>query len=126
MPVAGPTLRHAVRDLMPMAADIFDRARAASRDLEGVTRPAWSSEDQAAADILLGAAQEHGLTTRMDAIGNTYARLAGRDETAPGILSGSHLDSVARGGNFDGLAGAVAAVTGHAELVPFLSEVVDR
>ena len=99
-----------------MAADIFDRARAASRDLEGVTRPAWSSEDQAAADILLGAAQEHGLTTRMDAIGNTYARLAGRDETAPGILSGSHLDSVARGGNFDGLAGAVAAVTALAAI----------
>ncbi len=109
-------LRQAVRDLMPLAAETFDSARTASKDVEGVTRPAWSTQDQAAGDILLNAAREHGLTGRMDAIGNTYATLAGRDEDAPGILSGSHLDSVARGGNFDGLAGAVASLTALAAI----------
>ncbi len=109
-PARQQALQDAVRELMPLAADIFDQAKAASRDVEGVTRPAWSTQDHAAAEILLHAAQQHGLTTRMDAIGNTYAILLGRDKNTPGILSGSHLDSVARGGNFDGLAGAVAAV----------------
>jgi len=103
-------LRDAVRGLMPLAEDIFNKVRAASQDDVGVTRAAWSIQDQAAADILLAAARNHGLTTRQDAIGNTYATLNGMNETAPGILTGSHLDSVAKGGNFDGLAGAVAGV----------------
>ncbi len=109
-------LSAAVSDLMPMASDIFDRIRAASRDHDGVTRPAWSSQDQTAADILFGAARDQGLATWQDAIGNAYAELPGRDPSAPGILSGSHLDSVARGGNFDGLAGAVAAVVALAAM----------
>ncbi|MBT5194916.1 MAG: hydantoinase/carbamoylase family amidase [Rhodospirillaceae bacterium] len=108
--VADDALRTAVTDLMPLASEIFDDIRTASLDDEGVTRPAWSEQDQAAADILLMAARAEGLATRQDAIGNAYADLEGSDPTAPAILSGSHLDSVARGGNFDGLAGAVAAV----------------
>ncbi|MFP6774085.1 MAG: hydantoinase/carbamoylase family amidase [Alphaproteobacteria bacterium] len=105
-----PDLSAIVADLMPLAGEIFETVRAASQDVDGVTRPAWSEQDQAAADILLAAARGEGLRTRQDAIGNIYMDLPGRDERAPGILSGSHLDSVARGGNFDGLAGAVAAL----------------
>ncbi len=103
-------LQQAVKDLMPLAAGIFDEISSASRDIEGVTRAAWSNQDQAAGDILLRAAQQQGLATRSDAIGNTFATLPGQDKDAPCVLSGSHLDSVSRGGNFDGLAGAVAAV----------------
>ncbi len=109
-------LREAVGQLMPLAAEIFAEVRTASQDHEGVTRPAWSAEDQAAADILLRAARAQGLTTRTDQIGNAYASLPGRDPNAPAILTGSHLDSVARGGNFDGLAGAVAGVVALAAL----------
>ena len=109
-------LRQSVQELMPMAADIFDEVRTASQDSEGVTRPAWSAEDHAAGQTLLRAAQKQGLKTRTDDIGNIYASLPGRDEKIPEILTGSHLDSVARGGNFDGLAGAVAGVTALAAL----------
>ncbi|MDP6873336.1 MAG: hydantoinase/carbamoylase family amidase [Alphaproteobacteria bacterium] len=117
MAVAPQTaLQQAVTDLMPLAAKIFDEVRSASRDIEGVTRPAWSVQDQAAGDILLQVAQQQGLTTHVDAVGNTYATLPGRDEGAPRVVSGSHLDSVSRGGNFDGLAGAVAAVIALAAL----------
>ncbi|MDE0724870.1 MAG: M20/M25/M40 family metallo-hydrolase [Alphaproteobacteria bacterium] len=105
-----PGLSTIVAGLMPLASEIFDGVRSASRDVDGVTRPAWSKQDQAAADILLAAARGEGLRTRRDAVGNIYMDLPGRDESAPGILSGSHLDSVARGGNFDGLAGAVAGL----------------
>jgi N-carbamoyl-L-amino-acid hydrolase len=120
-PGQSQKLHDAVRALMPVAEDIFTDVRAASQDDIGVTRPAWSIQDQAAADILSAAARDHGLSTRQDAIGNSYATLtapngAGRDEAAPGILTGSHLDSVARGGNFDGLAGAVAGVVALAAI----------
>ena len=109
-------IRQTVRDLMPLAAEIFAEVRTASQDSEGVTRAAWSREDHAAGEILLRAAQAQGLKTRTDDIGNTYASLPGRDTEAPAILTGSHLDSVARGGNFDGLAGAVAGVMALAAL----------
>jgi N-carbamoyl-L-amino-acid hydrolase len=36
--------------------------------------------------------------------------LPGRDRRAPGIIMGSHLDSVPQGGNFDGAAGVVAGL----------------
>ncbi|MBC8240538.1 MAG: Zn-dependent hydrolase, partial [Alphaproteobacteria bacterium] len=101
-------LREAIGEMMPLAAEIFSEVRMVSQDRDGVTRPAWSAEDQAAGDILLRAARAQDLTTRTDQIGNTYASLKGRNTNAPAILTGSHLDSVARGGNFDGLAGAVA------------------
>jgi len=107
---AVPDLSAIVTDLMPLASEIFAEVRAASQDVEGVTRPGWSGEDQAAADILRKAARGEGLETRQDAIGNIYMDLPGRDPDLPGILSGSHLDSVSRGGNFDGLAGAVAGM----------------
>ena len=109
-------LREAIGEMMPLAAEIFAEVRTVSQDDEGVTRPAWSAADQAAGDILLRAAQARGLTTRSDNIGNTYASLAGRYTKAPTILTGSHLDSVARGGNFDGLAGAVAGIVALAAL----------
>ncbi|NQV60395.1 MAG: hydantoinase/carbamoylase family amidase [Alphaproteobacteria bacterium] len=109
-------LREAIGEMMPLAAEIFAEVRMASQDREGVTRPAWSAEDQAAGDILLRAARAQGLTIRTDRIGNTYASLKGLDTNAPAILTGSHLDSVARGGNFDGLAGAVAGVIALAAL----------
>ena len=36
--------------------------------------------------------------------------LAGQDRSAPRVVVGSHLDSVARGGNFDGAAGVLAGL----------------
>jgi len=36
--------------------------------------------------------------------------LAGKDQSAPRLMTGSHLDSVANGGNFDGAAGVIAGL----------------
>jgi len=48
-----------------------------------------------------------GLEVRADAVGSRYGRLAGSDERV--VLTGSHVDSVARGGAYDGIAGVVMA-----------------
>lgn len=50
-----------------------------------------------------------GLSVRTDAVGNTFAELAG-EAPGPALLAGSHLDTVPQGGNFDGTAGVAAAL----------------
>jgi allantoate deiminase len=52
-------------------------------------------------------AEELGLSVRQDAIGNSYAQ---RGEGSALLMAGSHLDTVPRGGNFDGAAGVIAAI----------------
>lgn len=101
----------AVDSRLGFAESLFDAAADATRDGDGITRACWSEEDQAVAEIFATAARGLDLDVAFDPAGNVYATLPGRDRSAPGILSGSHLDSVPRGGNFDGYAGAVAGLT---------------
>ena len=103
-------LRAAVEARLPLAASLFDEIRAASAADVGVTRPAWSEQDQFAAARIADAAGALGLATAFDHAGNLYCTLPGRDRSAPAILTGSHTDSVPTGGHFDGLAGAVAGL----------------
>jgi len=60
-----------------------------------------------------------GLEVWVDAAGNIHGRRRGRDPSLPIILFGSHIDSVPKGGNFDGNVGSMAALevmlTLHAE-----------
>ena len=60
-----------------------------------------------------------GLEVWVDAAGNIHGRRRGRDPSSPIILFGSHIDSVPKGGNFDGNVGSMAALevmlTLHAE-----------
>ncbi|MFN4088767.1 MAG: Zn-dependent hydrolase [Alphaproteobacteria bacterium] len=76
-----------------------------------MTRPAWSPEDRVAGELVAAEAARLGLEARSDAAGNMFFTLPGRDRSAPAVLTGSHLDSVPKGGNYDGLAGIVAGLT---------------
>jgi N-carbamoyl-L-amino-acid hydrolase len=51
-----------------------------------------------------------GLVVRVDAIGNMFARRAGRDPARKPVLFGSHLDSQPSGGKFDGALGVIAGL----------------
>ena len=108
--VEPAALRSAVEARLPLASSLFDAIRAESADGAGVTRPAWSGQDQAAAERLAEAARALALETAFDGAGNLHCTLPGRDRAAPAVLTGSHLDSVPAGGHFDGLAGAVAGL----------------
>ena len=77
---------------------------------EGVTRFSFSAEDRAARDYFIARAESLGLVIRIDPVGNIFARLPGINEDLPPILTGSHLDSVAHGGRFDGVVGVVCAL----------------
>ena len=85
---------------------------------EGANRPALSAHEDAAHGLMEGWMREAGLETGTDAIGNLYGRLPGREPGLAEIWCGSHLDSVPRGGRFDGALGVVAALEAVSRLEP--------
>lgn len=77
---------------------------------EGTTRLSYTPAYRQAVDYLKKEMEAAGLQTWEDGVGNVYGELKGTDETAPVILSGSHLDTVRCSGYFDGQAGIVCAL----------------
>ncbi|WP_347558344.1 Zn-dependent hydrolase [Robbsia sp. KACC 23696] len=95
---------------MALARQLFDILRADSFDGVGVTRDSYGTGEQRAHEQIRTAAEALGLSVRTDAALNLYITLPGQERTAPARVTGSHLDSVPRGGNFDGAAGVIAGL----------------
>ena len=100
-----------------LAESLLSRLREASLDPPGLTRDAYGPGEERAHALAIEAAEAAGLAVSRDFAGNTYATLAGADRSAPVLIIGSHLDSVARGGNYDGAAGVAAGLAALAGLV---------
>ena len=77
---------------------------------EGANRPGFSPEEQEACDLAASWMAEAGLEVDRDAVGNIVGRLRGTRPDLPEVWTGSHLDSVPRGGKFDGALGVVAGL----------------
>jgi beta-ureidopropionase / N-carbamoyl-L-amino-acid hydrolase len=75
----------------------------------GVTRLALSEEDRLARDYFCSCCKELGMAVKIDDLGNIYATLTGTENKLP-VVVGSHLDSVKKGGRFDGVLGVVAGL----------------
>ncbi len=75
----------------------------------GVTRLGYSDTELAAREYVIGLMKQAGLEVRTDAAGNLFGRRAG-SEKLPVLLFGSHIDSVIKGGNFDGDVGSLGAI----------------
>lgn len=85
-------------------------ARIGATDKGGVCRLALTEVDRQARDLFVQWCRDAGCTVRVDAMGNIFARRAGRDPAAAPVLTGSHLDSQPTGGKFDGAYGVMAAL----------------
>lgn len=105
------SLAAAVDDAMPLAESLFETVRAKTADTVGVSREPYGAGEQIAVDTIVDAGRSLDLEIGRDPYGNVYLTLPGEDRAAPGWLVGSHVDSVPRGGNYDGYAGVVAGVT---------------
>jgi N-carbamoyl-L-amino-acid hydrolase len=81
-----------------------------STRLRGVRRRALTGEDAEARRLVVGWMREAGLRVRVDRIGNVYAERAGTDPSLPCVRMGSHIDTVATGGAFDGTLGVLGGV----------------
>lgn len=75
----------------------------------GVTRTGFSEADVAAREYVMALMKSAGLEVRVDPAGNIFGHRAG-SEKLPVLLSGSHIDSVYHGGNFDGDVGSLGAI----------------
>jgi N-carbamoyl-L-amino-acid hydrolase len=76
----------------------------------GVRRLTLTETDKRARDRFRRECEALGLTVRVDAIGNMFARRPGRDPNRAPVLMGSHLDSQPSGGKFDGALGVLAGL----------------
>ncbi len=114
--VSPGDVSRAVAESLPIAKRLFDELAANTGGNPGITRAGYGEGEQFAYDIVAQAAREAGLEITTDAAGNMYMTLAGRDREAPHWIAGSHLDSVPHGGNFDGAAGVLSALTALAAL----------
>ena len=76
----------------------------------GNSRLALTDADRDGRDLVVGWMRDLGLDIGIDAIGNVVATRAGTDPTAPPVMTGSHIDTVATGGRFDGNLGVLAGL----------------
>jgi allantoate deiminase len=90
-----------------LAADLQEAARIGADD-GGVSRFAWTDELARANAWLVARLEELGLDTEIDPAGNVFGRWEEGEGTA--VLVGSHLDTVPRGGRYDGALGVLAAL----------------
>lgn len=76
----------------------------------GVTRLAFSDEDIKARQYFEQTCTKLNMTITYDDIGNMYATLPGVHNDLPPVVIGSHLDSVEKGGRFDGALGVLTGL----------------
>ncbi len=76
----------------------------------GVCRLTLTDLDKQGRDLVLKWAVEAGMTVTIDKIGNGFMRRAGRNNSLPPIMTGSHIDTQPTGGKFDGNYGVLAGI----------------
>ncbi|MCO6006956.1 Zn-dependent hydrolase [Actinoallomurus purpureus] len=111
--VNGDRLWQSLMDLAEIGA--YDDERTG---LRGVNRLALTDVDAAGRRWVIAWMEQAGLAVRIDRMGNIYGRREGSDPAAAPVLTGSHIDSVATAGAFDGCLG----VLGGIEVVRTLNE----
>lgn len=87
-------------------------ALAAFSDAEApaVTRVVFTATDLRARAWMKVRCEEAGLQVRQDAIGNTFARWTGLDQSAPVVGTGSHTDAIPNAGKYDGVVGVLGGL----------------
>jgi allantoate deiminase len=83
----------------------------------GLWRRPYTQDYDKAVKLVKGWMDVHGFFTYTDEVGNLIGRIEGKDPKLKVIATGSHLDSVKGGGNYDGALGIVSAIIAVAALV---------
>jgi N-carbamoyl-L-amino-acid hydrolase len=104
------SLIRAVDAGMAAADDLFTQLAQQTADTQGVTRASYGEGEQIAHALVAETARQQGLEVASDLAGNLYMTLPGQNRSAAALITGSHLDSVPCGGNYDGAAGVVAGL----------------
>jgi N-carbamoyl-L-amino-acid hydrolase len=89
---------------------LMDSAEVGRLPNGGVRRLTLTDEDKAIRDLFARWVRESGYALSIDRLGNMFACREGTDPSLPPVLIGSHLDSQAKGGRFDGPLGVLAGL----------------
>lgn len=93
-----------------VSSELKKLATISDAKLPAVTRVLYTDKDLKAREFMISLFKEAGLTIRVDAIGNTFARWEGRDKNLPAVATGSHIDAIPESGQFDGTVGVLGAL----------------
>ena len=89
--------------------ELVEAVAATGRASRGVSRLALTESDREARAIVTAEMEALGMTVRTDACCNLWAEYPGTTGQ-PGVVFGSHLDSVPEGGDYDGVLGVCAGL----------------
>ncbi|MEO8299504.1 MAG: 2-oxo-4-hydroxy-4-carboxy-5-ureidoimidazoline decarboxylase, partial [Burkholderiales bacterium] len=121
--IAEIRLNEKFGDAPRLGQQVWDQAEALARHTEdtapgALTVTYLTPAHQACAVDLAGWMREAGFDeVGIDAVGNVVGLYLGADAAAPRLLTGSHFDTVRRGGKYDGRLGVLVAMAAVAELV---------
>ncbi|PNY23687.1 uncharacterized protein TCAP_06368 [Tolypocladium capitatum] len=76
----------------------------------GMARLSLDDSDKEVRDWFMETANSLGCRTFFDQMGNLFAIRSGKNNNAPPIMMGSHLDTQPTGGRYDGILGVVAGL----------------
>ncbi len=89
---------------------IIELGRFGANPEGGVSRVAFSDADIAGREYVKSLMRGAGLEVHVDTAGNIIGRRAGSEPGLATIMTGSHIDSVPQGGNYDGDVGVLGAI----------------
>jgi len=76
----------------------------------GIRRLTLSDEDKVMRDLFASWVRAEGYGLKIDRLGSMFVRREGTDANAAPVLIGSHLDTQAKGGRFDGILGVMSGL----------------
>ena len=76
----------------------------------GCARLALTDADREGRDLVVTWMRDLGLRVEIDRVGNVFATRDGNDPSLAPVMTGSHIDTVATGGRFDGNLGVLAGL----------------
>ncbi|MCW3476072.1 Zn-dependent hydrolase [Limobrevibacterium gyesilva] len=107
--MSGPAANLAI-DGDRLWGTIMETARIGATPKGGICRLTLTDLDRQVRDWFRAACTAAGCTVTVDAMGNIFARRAGRDNSLKPIAIGSHLDTQPTGGKYDGIVGVLAGL----------------
>lgn len=76
----------------------------------GLRRLTLTDDDKRMRDLFAAWARDGGYSVSIDRLGSMFVRREGTDPSLPPVLIGSHLDTQASGGRFDGILGVLTGL----------------
>lgn len=90
--------------------DLENLSRFNSTPGEGITRILFTEEELNGRAYIKSRMKELGLSVSEDSIGNIFGKLEGTNPELSPVWTGSHIDTVLHGGQFDGTVGVIGGM----------------